>query len=181
MSDFLKLTKERRSIRKYEDKEIPEDVLSRLLEAVRWSPTWTNTQCFELIVIRDEKTKLKLQEEVAKFKNPATKAIVDAPVLIVFCAKKGVSGYYHKEVSTKFGDWFMFDLGIATQTLCLAAKSEGLGTVIVGLFDHKQAEEILNVPDGYELVNIVPVGYPAKIGKTPPRREISEFVHFEKF
>ena len=181
MNDFYTLVKARRSIRKYEDKEVSEEILDRILEAVRWSPTWTNSQCFELIVVKNEEIKKKLQEPVAKFRNPATKAIVDAPVLIVLCAKKGVSGFYNNEASTKFGDWFMFDLGIVAQTLCLSAKNEGLGSVVVGLFDHKEAEAILDVPEGYELVSIVPIGYPAKISKTPPRREVKEFVHKDKF
>jgi nitroreductase len=54
----------------------------------------------------------------------------------------------------------MYDLGLATQNLCLMAHSLGLGTVIVGLFDHDRAKAVVNVPDGYELVTMIPLGYP---------------------
>ncbi len=57
----------------------------------------------------------------------------------------------------------------------------GLGTVIVGLFDHDRAKEILNVPADYELVVLIPMGYPAKTPSAPKRREIEEFTHYDKF
>ena len=75
----------------------------------------------------------------------------------------------------------MFDTGIAMQNLCLAAHSLGLGTVVVGLFDHKKVEEILGVPSGTEVVAMTPVGYPAAEGGTPKRKEIPEFVFYEKY
>lgn len=180
MTDFMTILKERRSVRKFEEKDVPQDVLDNILEAVRWSPSWANTQCWEVIVIKNSDIKTRLQETIAP-KNPATKAIVNAPVLLALCAKLNSSGYYSGAVTTKFGDWFMFDMGIATQSLCLAAHSFGLGTVIVGLFDHDRARAVLNVPEGYELVALIPLGYPAKISSAPSRREIKEFTHQNTF
>ena len=75
----------------------------------------------------------------------------------------------------------MFDLGLATQNLCLAAHACGLGTVILGLFDHNQAKTILKVPEGCELVSLIPMGYPAKRPSAPKRRQIEEFAHFDYF
>ncbi len=75
----------------------------------------------------------------------------------------------------------MFDLGIATQNICLTAHSMDLGTVIVGLFDHDKLNSVLKVPQGYEAVALIPMGYPAKTPKAPKRREISEFRHDEVF
>jgi len=180
MTDFMTILKERRSVRKYEDKEIPQEILNQILEAVRWSPSWANTQCWEVVVIKDSAVKTKLQETLAP-KNPATKAIVNAPVLLALCGKRNSSGYYGGQVTTKFGDWFMFDLGIATQSLCLAAHHFGLGTVVVGLIDHDRAKTVLNVPAEYELVALIPLGYPAKISSAPGRREIQEFTHLNAF
>ena len=180
MSDLMEIIKERRSIRRYQDQEIPEQDLSQVLEAIRWSPSWANTQCWEVIVIKDSVIKQKLQE-VLSTGNPATKAIGEAPVVIALCGKLERAGYKKGEATTKFGDWFMFDLGIATQSLCLAAHNLNLGTVIVGLFNHNKAGDILKVPKDYEVVALVPLGYPAQKGSAPPRRKIDEFLHHDTF
>ena len=75
----------------------------------------------------------------------------------------------------------MFDTGIAMQTLCLTAYAIGLGTVVVGMFDHKKAEEILGVPQNAEVVAMTPLGYPATEGSAPKRKESSEFIFYEKY
>ena len=75
----------------------------------------------------------------------------------------------------------MFDLGIAAENVCLTAQELGLGTVIVGLFDHDRAKEAVDIPDGYELVVMIPLGYPANKPSPPNRRTVSEFTHYEKF
>ena len=179
MSDFMNVIKGRRSVRKYEEREVPEEALNQILESVQWSPSWAITQCWEVIVVKDPEIKEKLQATLIK--NPATKAMVQAPVVLVLCGKLKSSGYYNDKVTTKFGDWFMFDLGIANQSLCLTAWDLGLGTVIVGLFDHDKAKEILGVPEGYEVVSMTPLGYPAKDPQAPKRREISDFTHYDRF
>jgi nitroreductase len=180
MAEVMKAIQERRSVRNYEDKDVPEELLNQVLEAVKWAPSWANTQCWEVVVVRDPAVKERLQATLAKG-NPAAKAIVNAPVILAMCGKLQSSGYYKNEVTTKFGDWFLFDLGIATQNLCLAAHDAGLATVIVGLLDHDKAAQVLGVPHGYELVVLVPLGYPSKVPSAPKRREVSEFTHREKF
>ena len=181
MADFMDIVRSRRSVRKYEDREVSEDVLNQVLDAVRWSPSWANTQCWEIIVVRDPALREQLQETLPPKGNPAFKAIVTAPVLLALCGKLKVSGYYKDQVTTKFGDWFMFDLGIAAQTLCLTAWQLGLGSVIVGLFDQAKAGKILNVPEGCELVSLIPMGYPLKTSKAPKRKELAEFVRVDTF
>ena len=180
MAEFMDILKGRRSIRRYQDKEVPAAALNTVLEAVQWSPSWANTQCWEIVVVKDKAVKEKLQAALPGT-NPGIKAMVEAPVVLVVCGKLQGSGYYKGLVTTKFGDWFMFDLGIATQSICLAAYSLGLGTVVVGLFDHNKAKEALGVPDGCELVAMIPMGYPAKDSPAPRRRDIKEFIHNDKF
>jgi nitroreductase len=180
MAELMDIIKERRSVRKYLEKEVPDKVLNKVLESVRWSASWANTQCWEVIVVKDIANKDKLQETFSKT-NPARKAVLQAPLVLVLCGKLNSSGYHKGVATTKHGDWFMFDLGIATQSLCLAARDLGLGTVITGQFDHDKAKAILGVPEGFEVVSIIPAGYPAKDSAAPKRREISEFTHYEKF
>ncbi|MFH0786788.1 MAG: nitroreductase family protein [Pseudomonadota bacterium] len=180
MADLMEIIQGRRSIRNYQDKAVSEEVLSKVLEALRWSPSWANTQCWEVVVVKDPETKQKLQQTLPPT-NPASRAMVEAPLVLVLCGQLQKAGCYKGQVVTKFGDWFLFDLGIATQTICLTAYSLGLGTVVVGLFDHNQAKQVLGVPEGCELVAMLPLGYPAKEPAAPKRREVSEFVHQDKF
>jgi len=180
MADLMDIIKGRRSIRRYQEKEIPQADLRKILESVQWSPSWANTQCWEVVVVKDKEMKERLNETLSST-NPARKGLPGAPVVLALCGKTQSSGYYKGEASTKFGDWLMFDLGIATQSVCLAAYDLGLGTVIVGSLDHDKAKEVLGVGEGFELVALIPVGYPAKESSAPKRREISEFLHNEKF
>jgi len=180
MADFMEMVKGRRSVRRYRDLQIPEEQLNTILEAIRWAPSWANTQTWEVIVVTDLVIKEKLQGTLAPG-NPATKAVLEAPVVIVLCGRLQSSGFKKGEASTKFGDWFMFDLGLASQTMCLTAYYLNLGTVIVGAFDQDKAKEILMVPDGYDVVTLIPLGYPEREAKAPPRKEIREFVHYDTF
>lgn len=180
MNQVLEVIKQRRSVRRYEDREIPADVIASLLEALRWTPSWANTQCWEVIRIRDRELREQLATMLGRG-NPAGKALVEAPLLLALCARQAVSGYYKGQVTTKFGDWFMFDLGMAAQTLCLAAQSQRLGTVVVGMFDHDKAGRMLAVPEGYAVVALMPIGYPAHAPSAPKRREIGEFLHEDTF
>ena len=68
----------------------------------------------------------------------------------------------------------MFDTALAVQNMVLAAHDMGLGTVIIGTFDAAKAEKALGVPEGYRVVTLFPVGVPAREGKAPPRKELSE-------
>jgi nitroreductase len=173
--DLMEAIKGRRSIRKYKPDPVPEEVLKTILEAVRWSPSWANTQCWEIVLVKDPQVKSDLATVLPKG-NPALSSMTEAPLLIVLCGKKGVAGFKKGEAVTVKGDWLMFDTGIAMQDLCLTAHSMGLGTVVVGMFDHKKAEEILGVPPDREVVAITPLGYPAAESITPKRKEVSEFV-----
>lgn len=181
MSDLMSLIQTRRSVRKYEERPVPEQSLAQILESVKWAPSWANTQCWEVIVVKDPAAKEKLQASLPPKGNPASKAMVQAPVVLVLCAKTNSSGFYKDNAATKFGDWMMYDLGIATQNICLTAHDLGLGTVVVGLFDHRKAAEAMQVPDGYELVSMIPLGYPAKSGEAPRRKEVAEFIHHDKW
>lgn len=181
MSDLLELIQTRRSCRKYEDRSVPDGALAQVLESIRWAPSWANTQCWEVVVVKDIEVKEALQATLPSKGNPAVKAMVQAPLVLVICAKAGRSGYFKDQATTKFGDWMLYDLGLATQNACLMAHSLGLGTVVVGDFDHQKAARAVNLPEGYELVSIIPMGYPAKIGQPPKRREIADFTHYERW
>ena len=178
--DLMEAIKGRRSIRKYKPDPVPEETVRVLIEAVRWSPSWANTQCWEVVIVKTPEVKAELATALSKT-NPALSSMTEAPLVIVVCGKKGVSGFKKGNAVTARGDWFMFDTGIAMQTLCLTAYSLGLGTVVVGMFDHKKVEEILEVPQNVEVVAMTPLGYPAAEAEAPKRKEPPEFIFYEKY
>jgi len=170
----------RRSIRNYSDNPIPEEKLQKVLDAIRWAPSWVNLQPWEVVIVDDPAVKEELQTAVPEA-NPGRKAVTMAPLLLVMIGRKGVSGMYNKQAATMYGDWVMFDMGIACQNLCLAAWDQGLGTLHLGLLDHQKANKILGVPEDMTVFEIIPLGVPAKEGKAPPRKKIEEFVHNNRF
>lgn len=180
MQSFMEVVTTRRSIRRFESRPIEDDKMMRIIEAARWTPSWANSQCWELIAVTEE-NRLQSLAELVSPKNPATLAIAKGPVTLAICGKKKTSGYYKGQQSTKFDDWLMFDLGLITQTLSLAAHAEGLGSVVVGFFNHDKATELLEVPPDYEVVALLPMGYPDHAPSPPKRREVADFLHNEKF
>jgi nitroreductase len=178
--DLMEAIKGRRSIRKYKSGPVSEETLQKVMEAVRWSPSWANTQCWEVIVVKDPGMKSQLANTLTAT-NPARSSMTEAPLVVVLCGKKGVSGFKKGQAATVKGDWLMFDTGIAMQSLCLAAHGQGLGTVVVGLFDHKKAEEILSVPQNVEVVAMTPLGHPGTEGSATKRKDFSEFVFSDRY
>jgi nitroreductase len=178
--DNMEAIKGRRSVRAYKADPVPEEKLRKVLEAVQWAPSWANTQCWEIIVVREQGTKEQLVETLTPT-NPARQAILQAPLALVLIGIKGRAGFKKGEVCTDKGDWYMFDTGLATQNLCLAAHAEGLGTVIVGLFDAVKAAKVLQVPEDKAVVIITPLGLPDTVPAPPKRKEIAEFVYQEGY
>jgi len=114
-------------------------------------------------------------------RNPAIKAVETAPIVLVACAKVGVSGFKDEKPVTDKGDFSMFDVALALQNISLAAHSLGLGTVFVGAFDAKKAAEILGVPAGTSVILLMPLGYPLEVPEAPHRKAVEEFVYFELY
>ncbi len=182
----------RRSIRRYKPDPVDDKKIETILEAGRWAPSWSNTQCWRFVVVRNPQVKSKLAESLLRFKlpdkeidNPAINMIKTVPVVIVVCAKLGTSGTApgvgSGDFFTEKGDWYMFDTALAVQNMVLAAHTLGLGTVIIGTFDAAKAEKALNVPEGYRVVTFFPVGVPDHEGKAPPRKELSEIAFKDKW
>jgi nitroreductase len=173
----------RRSIRKMKGDPIPEERVLELLEAVKWAPSWANTQCWEVILVGKPEIKESLAQTLLSSHphNPAYETTKKAPWVLVFLGQKGKAGYLQGKPATDKGDWLMFDVALAVQNFCLAAWDKGLGTVIVGAFDAQKAKEILRVPEDREVVVIVPLGVPEEIPEPRKRKEVREFLYREVF
>ncbi len=175
--ELFEAIKERRSIRRYKEDQVPAEVLAKLVEAAQWAPSWAHTQCVEIIVLDDPKAKAALQASLPEG-NPAYKAMVAAPLAVAFCGKKGRAGFKKGEAATPRGDWNMFDVALSMQNFMLAAHAEGLATVCVGLFDSAAAGKVLGLPDEVDVLALTPLGYPVdQEVNVPPRKEVGKFLH----
>ena len=180
--ETLEAIKTRRSIRKFTDQPVEPEKLQAVLEAVQQAPSWSNRQCWSLVVVQDQAVRSRISELsfVESFfatygykSNPAQKGLAQAPIVLVACADPQQSGDLRGE------QYYMADLGIATQNLMLAAHDLGLGTVFVGVFDEEQLKSLLGIPAHIRIVSLFPLGYPAVEAKAgPPRKPLSEFVHY---
>ncbi len=189
--EVMQAIKERRSIRKYRNQPVTDEMVQAVLEAARWAPSWANTQCWRLIVVRKPELKARLAETLVGIRpgvpNRGASAVKDAPVLIVACAVPGTSGCYTNSEgkmapATDKGDWwYMFDVGLAMQNLSLAAHALGLGTIHLGLFDAAAAARLLGIPAGTVVVEMMPLGWPDEKPNPRPRKELGDFVHYETY
>jgi nitroreductase len=177
--EFHEVVRARQSVREFKPDAVPPEVLLRLLESFRAAPSWANVQPWELILVRDLEVKRRLQQTLSP-SNPATKAMVEAPVLACAVGIAGRSGFRKGAAVTGRGEWLLFDLGIACEHLALAAAAEGLGTVHVAYFDYARAGEILGVPAGRSVVELIPLGYPAILPKRVERKPLAEFVFLDR-
>ncbi len=178
--DLLRAIHDRRSVRRYRTDPVPDEILREILEAARRSPSWANTQVWRFIVVKDGKVKEGLLDALTPT-NPARQAFTEAPVIICIAAQKGVSGCRKGVPTTDKGDWFMFDAGIAMEHIVLAAWNFGLGTVHVGSFNAKHAEEVLKIPEGYSITEMTPLGYFDEIPRETPRKPLEEITFLNTY
>jgi len=171
---------ERRSVRNFSDKPIETEVLDRVLNAARWAPSWANTQAVRWIMITDPAMKLEAVVALSPG-NPSAKAMTTAPVVLALCYVKRRSGFYKGQNTTSLGDWGFFDAGLASANLTLAAVSEGLGTVHVGATNVDLAANILGLPEEWQFVEFIPLGYPEKKPQPTHRLELSEIVYRDRY
>ena len=170
--------KGRRSIRTFEDKTVSHDLIKELVETASFAPSWKNTQVARYIAVEGD-TKKALSKCTSAYAHNGE--IMDqAPMVIAVCMVTGRSGYERDgSFSTVKGSgWQMFDSGVAAQTFCLAAHEAGLGTVIMGIFDVEDAAKVIGVPEGQELVALIPIGYPAETPIAPKRKTVEDLVSF---
>ena len=167
----------RRSVRKFQDKAVPHDVLEQIIAAAAYAPSWKNTQISRYIAIEGRETIDKLAEQYAPFN---ARTLSTAPLLIAQTCVTKRSGYERDGSFTtdRGAGWEMYDCGIAAQTFCLAAHEAGLGTVILGLFDRPALEKHLHVPEGQELVALIAVGYPDQEPAAPRRKAVSDLLTY---
>jgi nitroreductase len=155
----------RRSIRRYEDKEIPKDVLDKIVEAGRQSPSAANRQPYRFVIVTDSEIKKAISGLVARFAK-------SAPVVIVGCANPKVM---------LTGKWSTVDTAIALENMVLAAWSLGVGACWIGSFDEEKVKVSLKIPQDWKVVALVSFGYPAETPKQRKKKATTELFNLNQF
>ena len=170
----------RRSIRKFQDKPISHEVLASIVETASFAPSWKNTQITRYIAV-ESALKDQIATECTSLYPGNGQHIMGAPMLIAITILKNRCGYERDGSFTtpRKDTWQMFDAGIATQSFCLAAYEQGIGSVVLGIFDEAKAAALLNLPEDRELIALVPIGYPAEEPTAPKRKSVEELLEFK--
>ena len=157
----IEIIKKRRSIRKYKNDEIPQEIIDELIEALIWAPSAGNLQSRKFYFIFDEKVKNKIAE--AAYNQDF---ISEAPLVVVGCVDENKIARYGERGKNLYG---ICDVSTSIENLMLVATEKGLGTCWVGGFDENKVKEILNIPIHLRPIVILPVGYPDE-NPNPPKR-----------
>ncbi len=172
--DIFEAIRERRSVRKFEKRPVEDNLIEGIIKAGTWAPSAGNLQSWEFVVVKDPGTKTKLA--VAAYMQDF---IAEAPVIIVPCANKKRSAIRYGERGRSL--YCIQDTACATQNMLLTIHALGLGACWVGAFDEDAAATILKIPEGVRPVALIPLGYPDEKPYPPPRKDVEEVIHYEKF
>lgn len=153
---------QRRSIRHYYPSPVPDDILNKVFELCRYSPTARNLQSYYYIVIKQREA----LEQIVNLRGPAGDPILASPYAIAVVARGDLA---RRKVQ---------DACIAAYHLLLAAKAFGLGTCWVTDMDRDEVKSILNIPQDDYVACLTPIGYPAEEFALPKRHEVSSFVRY---
>lgn len=178
--DALTCIETRRSIRKYQEKPIPHEVMEEIIKEASFAPSWKNSQVVRYVVVENPELKSKIANDAVLGFTYNTGTIEHAEALVVVTMIQGRSGYERDGsfTTSKEDRWEMFDAGIATQTFCLAAHEKGIGSVIMGIFDEAKVGELINIEEGRKVAALVAVGYPAETPEAPKRKTVEDLVRF---
>jgi nitroreductase len=167
----LTLLKSRRSIRRYRPDPVPDEMIEQLLEAGRWAPSASNRQPWAFIVIRDAEVRRQVAAHAAYYFVRWAHA-EDAPLIIALCGN----------ASNRIYRQFLHeDIGLAGSQIMLQAHALGLGTCWLGGIDRAALAAILRLPEGWEVVGLLTVGFPAEQPEPPPRKPLAEIAHYDVF
>lgn len=165
----------RRSIRKYKNREISEDIIKALIESAQKAPSWKNSQVSRFYAAISEDAKNKVRECLPEFNRNNTE---NAGAYIISTVQANIAGFNPDgSYTTHIKDGFQyFDNGLQVENLCLAAYNLGLGTLIMGLYDEEKLRTYFGVPEDRIIVCVISVGVPDITPAMPKRKELDEIL-----
>ncbi len=180
--DFFTTVEKRRSIRKYQDKEVKEEIIKKVIDAGRLAPTGGNMQPWEFIIVKEKANINRITDAtfIGFDKESSMKQdwLRNAPALIVVCVdfKRTIARY--GEMGRKIA---LFDNAAAIENMLLAATALELGSCWVSGFDTEELKRVMGIDGQVEPISILPLGYPEYIPGRPNRFSYNEIVHYEQY
>ena len=168
--DTLEAIMTRRSIRKYTDQPVSDELIEKLLEAAMMAPSAGNQQPWQFVVVQDKVTLSKIKDF-----HPYAGMAAKAPLGILVCGDTSLE---------KYPGFWVQDCSAAIQNLLLAAHAEGLGAVWTGIYPEMDRVEgcrkIFSLPENIIPLAFIPIGYPDQNPSSKSRFQ-AERVHKEKW
>lgn len=155
---FLNLINRRQSVRKYTNKPVDREIIRQLVQAVHMAPSACNSQPWKLIIVDEPELKNKVAKATFSKTVSFNKFVMEAPVIAVFVIEKAkliaqIGG------KLKNQEYPQYDIGIAAEHFCLQATELGLGTCMLGWFDEKKIQKLLNIPSKRKIGLVISLGY----------------------
>lgn len=181
----MQTIQQRRTIRKYAQKEVPETLLNRLLEEAERTPTMGNLQLYSVVITRDAAMKRKLAP--AHFNQPMVEG---APVVLTICADFRRTSLWaeNRQAVPGYDNFLSFmnaatDALLYTQTFCNLAEAEGLGTCFLGttVYMPQMIIDILQLPKLVFPVATITLGWPNEEPLLSDRLPLAAIVHHESY
>ncbi|MGB9728119.1 MAG: nitroreductase family protein [Nitrososphaeria archaeon] len=174
--DYEIVLKNRRSVRSFQEKDVPDELLIKLVEHASLAPSPGNLQPWEFIIVKNrdliEKIVSTTYSGNVKTSPPQT-WIKSASAVIIVC-------YLSRPVSARYGEEGrvpgLLGIGAAIENLLLSAVNLGLGACWVSGFRSDELSKILNLPKGSEPISIIPIGYPKEIPDSPPKLPVDDII-----
>ncbi|MBG9657907.1 oxygen-insensitive NADPH nitroreductase [Cytobacillus firmus] len=187
MNTLIDVMENHRSVRKFMEKDISQELLSRIFEASQWASTSNHLQAYTVIAVRETDKKRRLSELCGNQQH-----ILDSPVFLIFCADLNRIKISHDMEDKPIHFHAVEPLLVATvdtalfgQNVLLASESLGLGGVFIGGIRNKPEEvsRLLSMPDYVYPVFGMCLGYPdeEKINEQKPRLPLSAILHDAKY
>jgi nitroreductase len=167
--NLYEVIRKRYSCRSYSSKPIEQEKLEKILEAARLAPSAKNLQDWRFIVVTDQQKR----KEVAIAANDQM-FIAGAPAIIVGCSNCDQAMRCGQSIAP-------IDVAIAMEHIALVATAEGLATCWIGSFHPEKIRKILDIPEKIEVIELMPIGYPADKETHKPRENIEKIVSYEKW
>ncbi len=181
MTDFLDLVYHRQSDRAFDvSRPVEKEKIERILEAACLAPSACNAQPWHFIVVDDPELKNKVADATSEKLLGMNHFTKQAPVHIIVVEEK-------VNLTSGIGGWvtdkhFAFlDIGIAAAHIVLAARSEGLGSCILGWFDEKKMRKLLNIPSSKRVLLDIVIGYSVQETRQKKRKQSNETISWNSY